>query len=101
MIILLPNKPDGLAALEKKLEKYDLADIPARMRSRKVSLSLPKFRLESTIDLTGILSEVSTSYREMLRQQAERKYFSWLFRFFLDGNGIHVSGQRRFQRDPL
>ena len=64
MVIVLPNKPDGLAALEKKLENYNLAEIPSKMRNRKVSLSLPRFRLESTIDLTGILSEVSNLLKE-------------------------------------
>ena len=60
MVIVLPNKPDGLAALEKKLENYSLAEIPSKMRNSKVSLSLPRFRLESTIDLAGILSDVGS-----------------------------------------
>lgn len=68
MIVLLPNKYDGLEELEKKLENYNLTSIPSQMRNRKVSLSLPRFKLETEIDLTGILSEVMVGNSAEIKQ---------------------------------
>jgi len=58
MIIILPNEVDGLKGLEEKLKTYPLGSIPTKLRERKINLSLPKFTLESTIDLKGPLSEL-------------------------------------------
>ena len=44
-LILLPDRPDGLAALEAKLTP-DLLSSCAALESQKIVLSLPKFKLE-------------------------------------------------------
>ncbi|ODM99798.1 Neuroserpin [Orchesella cincta] len=51
MVILLPNKRTGLAEMEDKLKNIPLEQILDGLRERKVQLFLPKFKLESTIDL--------------------------------------------------
>jgi len=58
MIIILPNEVEGLKGLEEKLKGYPLGTIPTKLRERKINLSLPKFTLESTIDLKGPLTEL-------------------------------------------
>jgi serine protease inhibitor len=58
MIVLLPNKIDGLRDLETKLANFSLASIPPMLRERKVNLAMPKFKLESTIDLKDPLTAV-------------------------------------------
>ncbi|CAG7786209.1 unnamed protein product [Allacma fusca] len=58
MIVILPNKVDGLPELERRLQTYRISDIPPKMRTRKISLSLPKFKLETTIDLTDTLKKM-------------------------------------------
>jgi len=59
MVILLPNKVDGLKDLETRLANFSLASIPTLLRERKVNLAMPRFTLESTIDLKGPLEGVS------------------------------------------
>lgn len=51
MIVLLPMAANGLPALEAKLTADNLARWVGHLQSRKVSLELPKFRAESSIDL--------------------------------------------------
>src|SRR5438477_10619857 len=56
MVVLLPNKTDGLAAVENKL----VADLIDRwtisLRSRKVRVFLPKFKMTSEFSLKKVLS---------------------------------------------
>jgi len=52
MQIILPNEKDGLAEMEQKLRTFDLSTI--QFTKTKVALSLPKFKLETTIDLKKI-----------------------------------------------
>jgi len=51
-VILLPDAPDGLAALEKKLTPSLLADC-AKIHAREVRLFLPKFKLEPPLFALG------------------------------------------------
>ena len=60
MIIVLPDKIDGLAEVEKKLENLSLSYLRQCGSCAEVELSLPKFKIESTLHLKDILSEVST-----------------------------------------
>jgi len=59
MIVLLPDKRDGLAEMETKLEDFNLNDLVNKLQSTKVQLQLPKFKLESTIDLKDPLTKVN------------------------------------------
>ncbi|KAH8347767.1 hypothetical protein KR084_000941 [Drosophila pseudotakahashii] len=45
MLIVFPNRADGLAQLEKKLAQSDLQQLREQLEERKVALTLPKFRV--------------------------------------------------------
>src|SRR5262249_22279470 len=56
MLILLPAKGGTLASLETKLTPYNLARWLEDMTSRKVILTLPKFKLTAEFELKKTLS---------------------------------------------
>ncbi|XP_064108706.1 leukocyte elastase inhibitor A-like isoform X1 [Macrobrachium nipponense] len=56
MVIVLPNERDGLAALEEKLATADLNELDKRMYNVEVEVTLPKFKLEESLDLGDHLS---------------------------------------------
>lgn len=58
--IILPNTRDGLAAMQDKLRKkeFDLSKI--EFYSTKVQLSMPKFKLEETMDIKAIYQQVNS-----------------------------------------
>lgn len=58
MIIILPYDRNGLVELEEKLSKVDLTMISEGMSRPEVQVSLPKFKIESTIELNKPLSTV-------------------------------------------
>ena len=52
MYIILPNKLDGLAELESKIESSDLLDTLGRgTTNAKLKVSIPKFKIESDLNL--------------------------------------------------
>jgi len=55
MVIVLPDEVDGLAAMEDKLATMDLNTIDKRMGSIKVEVTLPKFKLEESLELSPVL----------------------------------------------
>lgn len=58
MVIILPNKVDGLAALTDKLEEVN-AECSSRLAqtyAREVRVYLPRFRTETKLDLKDTLS---------------------------------------------
>lgn len=59
MIIILPNEKDGIKDVEAKLVNTTLADITKDMYHTEVNVALPRFKIESTIDLKDALSAVS------------------------------------------
>lgn len=60
MLIVLPNEKSGLGAMEKKLASADLAKIESRLYDAEVMVALPKFTIESKVDLSKALKEVRT-----------------------------------------
>lgn len=56
MVVVLPRKPDGLPALESKLSAATLAGWTQGLRSRKVSVFLPRMKIESAFSLSDTLS---------------------------------------------
>ncbi|XP_054713872.1 intracellular coagulation inhibitor 2-like [Uloborus diversus] len=52
MVVLLPNAMDGLESLERELTPSMLNDLKRKMRSTKVEVALPKFKLEYLKPLT-------------------------------------------------
>merc|ERR1712179_885069 len=51
MGIVLPDEGDGLATVEAKLANMDLNTLDKRMGSIKVEVTLPKFKLEESLEL--------------------------------------------------
>ncbi|KAJ8971136.1 hypothetical protein NQ314_000868 [Rhamnusium bicolor] len=58
LIIILPNKRNGIAELEEKLAGTDLTKITENMFRPDVQVSPPKFKIEQTIDLKDSLTEI-------------------------------------------
>lgn len=54
MVVILPRKPDGLAAIEQKLTPEQLA-LPAEARPTEVQVFLPRFKVETRYELNKTL----------------------------------------------
>nr|CAD7460344.1 unnamed protein product [Timema tahoe] len=61
MVILLPNDRNGLPNLEAKLTSEKLTEVLSQLHSTEVNVSIPRFKLEDTIDLNSVLQEVTNS----------------------------------------
>lgn len=59
MLIILPNSKTGLSALESKLKTVNFEDISKNLYSQEVNVELPKFKIETELDLKDTLSAVS------------------------------------------
>jgi serpin B len=55
MVVLLPRKPDGLAAVEKALDAKKLADWLGRLEKQEVTVGLPRFKITSAFRLDETL----------------------------------------------
>ena len=73
MVILLPNEKEGLADMESKLATFNFTEIISRLQPKRISLSMPRFKLESTIDLKDPLSKVIKAYDFFILR--ENKFF--------------------------
>ncbi|XP_008178951.1 serine protease inhibitor 4, serpin-4-like isoform X11 [Acyrthosiphon pisum] len=58
MIILLPDAKDGLKELENNLSKINLNDISNKMSQYHVTVKLPRFKLEQSLQLEDTLSNL-------------------------------------------
>ena len=61
MFIVLPNKIDGLPELEMKMNEISLDDSNAEMRSAKLHVAIPKFKLHADVKLKDILIKMGMS----------------------------------------
>ncbi|XP_043281346.1 alaserpin-like [Venturia canescens] len=61
MYIILPNKKSGLKHLEKNFHQITVQQLIARGTKKKVYIHLPKFKIESEIDLKEPLSRMGMS----------------------------------------
>lgn len=59
MLVVLPKQIDGLASLQQQLATRELADLLEKTSKVEVRLSLPKFEIETTLDLKQNLANVS------------------------------------------
>jgi len=55
MVLLAPNAPDGLAAIESKLTSKNVSAWIAKLRKRKAHVLLPKFKMETDYKMKGTL----------------------------------------------
>ncbi|XP_045471143.1 antichymotrypsin-2-like isoform X11 [Harmonia axyridis] len=58
MVIILPDERDGIKDLEAKLEKVDLTKITEDMYPSDVNVALPKFKIETTVNLNEALDKI-------------------------------------------
>ncbi|GBN18151.1 Serpin B4, partial [Araneus ventricosus] len=62
MLILLPNKHDGLHSLEDSLTPEKLAEIQERLEETKVDVSLPKFKLDFDEELSEEIQAIGANH---------------------------------------
>lgn len=66
MLIILPNSKTGLPALEAKLKNTNFDEITKNLYSQEVNVELPKFKIETELDLKDTLTNVrSTIFAEL------------------------------------
>ncbi|XP_043593770.1 serine protease inhibitor 3/4-like isoform X2 [Bombus pyrosoma] len=58
MVIILPNEIDGLSDVQKKLQNTSLTNILSQGHEEELKLWLPKFKMQSMLDLNGVLMEM-------------------------------------------
>jgi len=58
MVVLLPNKVDGLAELEKGLSAARVAALIGKLGERSLPVSLPKFKMTSQFGLVPVLQKM-------------------------------------------
>lgn len=78
MVIILPNKIDGLAALTEKLEEVttECSTRLTQTYEREVRVFLPKFRTESKLDLEDTLSKkVRRNVWAIIKQNKCENYY--------------------------
>lgn len=60
-LIVLPNQIDGIELLENQLQDPALLnEAVSKMYNAEVDVYLPKFKIETTIDLKDVLTKVSS-----------------------------------------
>lgn len=62
ILLILPNKKNGIEELKQKLFETNLTSVRSQQReNRMVNVALPKFKIESTVELKEALTKVSNS----------------------------------------
>ncbi|XP_067621292.1 serine protease inhibitor 42Dd [Eurosta solidaginis] len=77
MLVVLPNRRDGLVALEKQLQSVDLKVLAERMQMENVQVLLPKFKIDFECCLRRILEQLgiqtifskAPNFKNMLREK--------------------------------
>lgn len=60
LLVILPNKRSGLAALESKLKDANLKTITEELYREYVDVLMPKFKIEYQVNLKDVLKKVCT-----------------------------------------
>lgn len=58
MVIVLPNDINGLQELETKITSFD--EVLKDLSYGRVQVKIPKFKIETTLDMKSVLQEVSS-----------------------------------------
>ncbi|XP_032456305.1 antichymotrypsin-2 isoform X1 [Nasonia vitripennis] len=61
LVIIVPKEIDGLKQVEDNLEKIQIDEHDLKRYKREINLALPKFKIETTIDLNQHLDELGMS----------------------------------------
>ncbi|KAL3194725.1 hypothetical protein MRX96_045952 [Rhipicephalus microplus] len=102
MVILLPHEVEGLSELEAALTPSKLSDILLGLRSKTVALSLPRFRIEHSINLKKILHAMGD--KRFVHQQGRPLGHEWKKRphtFIGSSQGLCRGERRKEQRRLL
>lgn len=59
MLVLLPQKREGLMELVKKLKTVNLVDLAGKLVNQEVNVHIPKFKVDYSVDLTDTMKQVS------------------------------------------
>lgn len=59
MMIILPNKKNGLSDLESKIDQVNFQDLAKSLQEEEVVVKIPKFKIESSIQMKDILQKVN------------------------------------------
>ena len=59
MVFVLPDEREGLAGVEAKLATRNLSELDKKLREAEVEVTIPRFKLEETLELVDNLKEVS------------------------------------------
>ncbi|KAL7017863.1 hypothetical protein ACKWTF_010549 [Chironomus riparius] len=94
MMIILPNKRGGLAALEKNLNKVDFSEMSNRMYSQEVNVEIPKFKIEFDIKLNEPLKKMGMTkmfsneaeFNNLLEQPEDLKVSEVVHKAFIEVN---------------
>lgn len=62
MVIIVPDEKDGLSDIVKNLGSFNQSRLEKSGYEREIQLYLPKFKIESTIDLKKPLTDVRKFY---------------------------------------
>nr|CAI5820164.1 unnamed protein product [Callosobruchus analis] len=100
LVIILPNKRDGIAELEDKLATVDLSTITDNMQKPEVFVSLPKFKIESSMDLKDPLKEIGLGdlFTESAGPLWDHKVWRRPQSFQSYPKGIHLKSMRKAQK---
>ncbi|XP_018329662.1 antichymotrypsin-2 isoform X3 [Agrilus planipennis] len=94
MLIILPNKKDGINELQQKIVTKDLTSLSNNLRSIKVNVALPKFKIESTINLVQVLTDLGlgiifsndANFEDLLDNSAPLKVSDAIQKAFIEVN---------------
>ncbi|XP_049308680.1 uncharacterized protein LOC105224657 [Bactrocera dorsalis] len=73
MMILLPNKLDGLAEMEQRLHDVDLNSLSKRMLMETVTIRIPKFRISYDVNMKAPLTKLGIT--DLFSERADLKNF--------------------------
>lgn len=89
-MILLPDAKDGLQELENNFSKINLHDISKKMTQYHVTVKLPRFKLEHSLQLEDVLSNVSKYHKQyiiILLYIYFNYFLAWM------SNNVYTSGK--------
>ena len=69
LVIILPNKKDGLQEMSSKIADMKVTDILSKLGRRRVHIKIPKFKIKYEKDLTSILKKMGM--KRMFSNNAE------------------------------
>ncbi|KAJ3653288.1 hypothetical protein Zmor_012548 [Zophobas morio] len=95
MVIVLPKDRNGIKSLERKLSDVGFTGLVENLASQQLIISMPKFKMESTVDLSETLKQMGlenifsqeANFSGMLKTGSTELYVTQVFqKAFIDLN---------------